>query len=70
MLFYVMGAIVSIFCLGIGIFSITNARKLGESIYRKSDDAMNLRFWVWAYRVVGILALWMIVYMVYQMFFA
>jgi hypothetical protein len=69
MLFYTMGAIVSVFCLGIGIFSIKNARKLGESLYRKSDATFNLKFWVWSYRVVGILAFWMIIYMLYQMFF-
>ena len=69
MLSYVMGAVVSLFCLGLGIFVIKKARGLGESIFQFSGEAFNLNFWIWAYRVVGISAFGMMVYILYLMLF-
>jgi Ca2+/Na+ antiporter len=70
MLFYIMGAIAALFCLGLGILMIVKARGLGQQAYRFSDDALNLRFWVWSYRAGGIFAFGVTIYLLYVMLFS
>ena len=64
-----MGAIISAVCAGTGIFTIIKSRELGESIYHKSGDTFNIRFWVWSYRFAAICIFGIIIYVLYLIFF-
>jgi len=68
MLSYIMGGLISLFCVGTGIFTIVKSRELGESIYHKSGDAFNVRFWVWSYRFAAICVFGIIIYVIYLIF--
>ena len=70
MMSYIMGSVVSLFCVGVGIFTLVKARELGETIYHKSGNIFNIRFWVWSYRFAAICVFGIIIYMIYLMFFS
>jgi hypothetical protein len=61
----ILAIIIFLFALGAGIYIIKNASELSESTYHASGDAFVPIFWVWAYRIVGIWAIGLSLFILY-----
>jgi hypothetical protein len=63
-----IGILGFLFALGIGIYILKNARELSEPTFRASGEILGIGFWIWVYRIAGLWAIGLAIFILYMIF--